>query len=45
GRPQTLRSTLRSLTPSGEHTLLTGYSLRMRTAAYVTPPKSGNAAE
>ncbi|GJZ04747.1 hypothetical protein Tco_0538022 [Tanacetum coccineum] len=28
GRPQTLRSTLHSLTPSGEHTLLTGYSLR-----------------
>ncbi|GJR83602.1 hypothetical protein Tco_0154387 [Tanacetum coccineum] len=35
-RPQTLRSTLRSLTPSGEHTLLTGYSLRMRTAAYIS---------
>ncbi|GKF60141.1 hypothetical protein Tco_0176927, partial [Tanacetum coccineum] len=28
--PQTLRSTLHSLTPSGEHTLLTGYSLRMK---------------
>ncbi|GKF05416.1 F-box domain containing protein [Tanacetum coccineum] len=35
GRPQTLRSTLHSLTPSGEHTLLTGYSLRMKTAAYM----------
>ncbi|GJU59205.1 hypothetical protein Tco_1236971 [Tanacetum coccineum] len=35
GGPQTLRSTLLSLTPSGEHTLLTGYSLRMRTAAYM----------
>ncbi|GJX53194.1 hypothetical protein Tco_0281563 [Tanacetum coccineum] len=28
GRPQTLRSTLHSLTPSGEHTLLMGYSDR-----------------
>ncbi|GKB64903.1 hypothetical protein Tco_0921089 [Tanacetum coccineum] len=35
GRPQTLRSTLCSLTPSSEHTLLTRYSLRMRTAAYM----------
>ncbi|GJU70741.1 hypothetical protein Tco_1262146 [Tanacetum coccineum] len=33
--PQTLRSTLCSLTPSGEHTLLMRYSLRMRTSAYM----------
>ncbi|GJW43533.1 hypothetical protein Tco_0072332 [Tanacetum coccineum] len=34
-RPPTLRSTLHSLTPSGKHILLTGYSLRMRTTAYM----------
>ncbi|GJV68015.1 hypothetical protein Tco_1483524 [Tanacetum coccineum] len=39
GKPQTLRSTFHSLSPSGEHTLLTGYSLRMRTAAYINDSK------
>ncbi|GJT65160.1 hypothetical protein Tco_1016640 [Tanacetum coccineum] len=39
GKPQTLRSTFHSLSPSGEHTLLTGYSLRMRIAAYISDSK------
>nr|GEX46537.1 hypothetical protein [Tanacetum cinerariifolium] len=45
GRPQVLRSTRRSLTPSSWHTLLTGNSFMMRTNVYTVLPARATASQ